>query len=487
MRRLAAVVLLLVCSAGAVAWKLADVKPDPNVQAVADGCQRDTTKIYTGFAPNWVYVNDKDFPASGPPPASRTVTGIVKGATGLLASRVSSSDDPITHTSVDINIDVTVDSQSDFLTGVSRDSTPEQGTLHLERESGSYPFWALPQPGDRIEALGSWVWDCDHYQGRGEKTEFHPIRAAWIVRHPGQPSPTSTRGDAEGDLFMSTDATPAGQEAECAHSTKGTGQFKACSHAVSNWLSINGSYVYSLCAPQPQPKGSHLVWRIVDRGSVNAPAVPLSPGKPGCVSLRFAVNAVPGQRVVIAKQVYLGWSTSVKVDHLRLHFDKLLVRRAMDPSCPPDKPDCPYKNETTLLGQIATAPGEWQLAWSVDGIWGSWPGTLAAHDGSTFKGKQSVDFYVLRGKPWTLVTLARECDFGALPGWNGVGHPMEPCPPSSEVGNSSGDDFPGAIAVTYHGAALGRHVANASTAGSTCPPSNVHGCYQLTYTVSRVR
>ena len=61
-----------------------------------------------------------------------------------------------------------------------------------------------------------------------------------------------------------------------------------------------------------------------------------------------------------------------------------------------------------------------------------------------------------RGKPWTLVTLARECDFGALPGWDGPGHPTAPCPASSEVGNSKGDDYPGAIAVTYTGLALGR-------------------------------
>ena len=62
MRRIITVVLLVVFAGGAAAWRLADVKPDPNVQAIADGCQRDTTKIYTGLAPNWVYVNDKDFP-----------------------------------------------------------------------------------------------------------------------------------------------------------------------------------------------------------------------------------------------------------------------------------------------------------------------------------------------------------------------------------------------------------------------------------------
>ena len=180
MKRPVTVVVLLALALGGTAWRLADTKPDPNTQAIADGCQRDTTKIYTGAAPNWVYVNDRDFPSAGPPPGPRWVSGTVKGPLGLLASRVASSDDPITHHSYDVNLDVTVQRADDFLTGTSRDTTPEQGTLHLERESSSYPEWARPQAGDHVEALGSWIWDCDHYQGRGEKTEFHPFRAVWV-------------------------------------------------------------------------------------------------------------------------------------------------------------------------------------------------------------------------------------------------------------------------------------------------------------------
>src|SRR3954447_4212104 len=205
------VIVLLALALGATAWRLADTKPDPNTQAIADGCQRDMTKIYTGAAPNWVYVNDRDFPSAGPRPSPRWVNGTVKGPLGLLASRVASSDDPITHRSYDVNLDVTVQRADDFLTGTSRDATSEQGTLHLERESSSYPEWARPQAGDAIKALGSWIWDCDHYQGRGEKTEFHPFRAPWIDRHRSQPSPTSARGESEADLYISTDATPAGR------------------------------------------------------------------------------------------------------------------------------------------------------------------------------------------------------------------------------------------------------------------------------------
>jgi len=120
---------------------------------------------------------------------------------------------------------------------------------------------------------------------------------------------------------MSTDATPAGQEAECAHQTKGSDQFKQCSHTVANWLSLNGSYEFDVCAPQPRPKGSTFVWRIVDRGSVNAPAVKLNPGNLGCGTILLNLNEPVDRRVVIAKQVYVGWTHEPAPTHLRLHFD----------------------------------------------------------------------------------------------------------------------------------------------------------------------
>ncbi len=483
MRRVLTVVVLIALVAGGTAWRLADVKPDPNTQAIADGCQRDTTKIYTGLAPNWSYVNDRDFPASGPPPAPRWATGTVKGPLGLLASRIASSDDPITHHSFDTNIDLTVAAADDFLTGASRDATSERGTIHLERESTSYPEWARPQSGDSMSVLGSWVWDCDHYRPAGEKTEFHPFRAAWVVR---RPSPRSASLTTEGDLYLSTDATPAGKEAECAHETKGSDQFKACTHAHSDWLPVNGGYAFDL--PSASPTCARPTVKSVDRGSVGLGKVAAAwTGK--AWHLTFTIGAPAGRRIVAARQFFALCADAPKLDHLRLHFDELLVRRAMDPSCAPDQPACPFAGESSLLGQIATKPGEWQLAWSVDGIWGHWPGTLLARDGSTFAGRQSVDFFVAKGHRWTLVTLARECDFGALPSFDGTGHPMVPCPRTDEVGNSSGDDYPGAIAVVFRSpaASLGRHRTNAALAGSTCPPSNLHGCYQLTYTVSRVR
>ena len=485
MRRLA--LAALVVAAVGVAAAIADTKPDPNVQAKPDGCQRNGTALYTMFAPNWVYVGDDKAPADGPPPAPRWVSGIVQSNDeGLLASRVATADNPITHRSFDVNIDVKADAETAFLTGASRDGTTQQDHLHLERESGATPWWTVPKPGDRISALGSWVWDCDHYQGKGERTEFHPFRALWVDRGVSSRSP---RGETEGDLFVSTDGTPAGAQADCAHRTKGGPGYKDCAHAADTWQDVNGAYGFELAAPPRPAPGSRLVVRVVDQGSVNAPHV-TAVGSGRVVKVSFRIDAPKSRRVVVAKQLFAGWAGAPAPVHLRVRFDSVLVRRAMDPSCRPDQPDCPARNETTLLGQIASPPGEYQITWRVGDVWGEWkPRTLLARDGQTFKGTQAVDLWVPRGKPWTLVALARECDFGAVPSFAGPGVPAAPCPRTNEVGNPKGDDFAGAVAVRFPSpeASLGRRSANAHTEGSSCPPSNKNGCWQLTYTVSRVR
>jgi hypothetical protein len=476
-KRIALALGLLALAAGVTAWRLVDVKPNPNDQARADGCQRNTTSIYTGLAPNWVYVNDKDYPKSGPPPAPRWAEGIVSSkAQPALASRVSNRDDPITHRAYDNNIDLRVTGADDFLTGTSRDDTDAAGTIHMERELGAtYPFWAWPAPGDYVKALGSWVWDCDHYQERGEETEFHPFRAIWSDRGVSPHSPT---GENEGDLYVSTDATPAGVQAECAHYTKGASTFKECTHTRPEWLSVNGDYAFTLCA-HGRRRGK-LAWRVVDRGSVSAPPVIVAAGNPGCVNVSFTVTAPDAERVIVAKQVFVGWSDAKPLVHLRLRFDSVLIRRAMDPSAP---------LETTLGGQEALPPGEWQITWSVAGIWGAWPGTLLAKDGSVFKGRQRVDFYLPVRTPWTLVAEARECDFGAIPNFDGPGHVIQPCPKTNEVGNAFGDDYGGSVVARFASAvkSVGAHATDAKLAGSTCPPANKHGCYQLRYTVSVVR
>src|ERR671933_305706 len=94
----------------------------------------------------------------------------------------------------------------------------------------------------------------------------------------------------------------------------------------------------------------------------------------------------------------------------------------MDPSCPLDKPDCPAKAQSLRLGQTTAPPGEWNLYWDVNGIWGQW-------------------------KP--LVLLARECDLGVLGSFRGQAFLLPPCPRTQEIGNPTGDDYPGAVNAAF--------------------------------------
>ena len=478
--------------------------PDPFAQAQADGCGRDRTAILTQNAPNWAYVNDKDFPASGPPPPPRRVSGVVQAANvPFLAAHPAGGDDPFTHSSYDFNVNVLPDLQYGNLLGGSLQAKTsnyggegeEAGRLHTEREMGSLPSFAWAEAGDRITELGSWVWDCDH-TSVGERAELHPFRVIWLERNPSGSvagvSPNSPYGEAEGDLYISSDGTPAAIEANCGHRTKGDREaFKTCLHSVSGWVDVNGDYRFTLRAPPRPSAAARLTIRVVDRGSRGAPPVRVRQGGEGA-SVALTIAVAPETTVVVAKQIFVGWTPMAAArlpEHLRVRFDSLLVRRAMDPSCPADKPDCPFKAQTTRLGQTADAPGEWNLYWDVNGIWGQWrPAVLRARDGQSFKGSQAVDLYVARTQPWRVFASARECDLGVLGSFRGQGYVLPPCPRTNEIGNPAGDDFPGALQGGYWlpAKSLGTHTTNSVVAGSTCPAVNAKGCFALTYTVTRV-
>jgi hypothetical protein len=178
--------------------------------------------------------------------------------------------------------------------------------------------------------------------------------------------------------------------------------------------------------------------------------------------------------VRVAYHVFVGWTPAAsraRLRHLRIQLEELLVRRAMDPSCNTTEPDCPARVETTQLGQIATAPGEWALYVDVGGVWAHVkPLVLHVRDGQRVNLRQRFAF-------------ARECDFG-LPTFTSNDRAVYPCPRSGEFGHPTGDDKPGYLAAK---GSLGKHAANSRLADSTCPPVNRQGCYRLTWRVTEVR
>ena len=501
MRGLAAAAAGLLAALVAVsAQPAAPVRPDPNRQAAADGCGRDYFATVRRETPTWVYVNDRQTAPTDPPPPRQWLYGVVDSfAPKFMAVHPTPEDVPLIHHSYDFNFDVLPDRRSAFLlggdpaakTGNFAGREEETGRMHVEREQLALPAFAWPELGDRIALNGSWIWDCGHWQPGGERTEIHSYRVLWVERNPrgAYVSPRSASGEAEGDLFISTEKTYAGIEEDCAHRTKGiTAAFRACLATEPDWQDVTGSYSFALHAPPRPSANARLTLRVVDRGSRGAKAsIRVTRAGSGAV-VDVTVASPPGRRTIVAKQIFVGWSPTparARPEHLRVRFLRLLVRRAMDPGC--GKP-CKSK-ETTHVQQQSTAPGEWNVYLDVAGIWRMWsPHVLRARDGQTFPGRQTVDVFVRRGAPWRLFVVARECDYGALGNASGANRALAPCPRTSEIGTADGDDRPGVIVDRFRSpaAALGLHRSNARLAPSSCPPLNRHGCYALVYRVSRV-
>jgi hypothetical protein len=199
------------------------------------------------------------------------------------------------------------------------------------------------------------------------------------------------------------------------------------------------------------------------------------------VTLHLAV--APGEKLVVAKEIFLGWANPPRAalpEHVRVRFRSLLVRRAMDPDDPA---------ETTLRGQVSQGPtGEWNVYWDVAGVWGLWsPRVLSVRDGQLVKGDQVVDVYLPRRRPWRVLSVARECDFGSL-AFSNQAKALWPCPTQNEFGSAQGDDAPGIVLDSFASpeAGLGLRRGLPLRAGSSCPASNPKGCYELDYVVTRV-
>jgi hypothetical protein len=525
----ACVALVASLIAAGSAWA-SPPRPDSTTQPLKDGCQRNPGALLTKETPEWAYVYNT--PASERPPAPQWVAGIVSsGNPRFQAVHTSGGDLPTGHDAYDFNVNILPDPQYAFLLGTANlaGQGEEAGRLHTEREDNTIPKFAWPEPGDRIMELGSWVWDCGHWgtptnvfspdyvlphEGQpcptpgplgdpaqctitGESTEFHPYRALWDVR---STPVTSPYGESQGDLFITTDKTRAGIEADCAHAhapppgdnaTYGP-DYRACLETEPNWQDPSGDYDFLLNAPPKPFPSAHMEFRVVDHGSTtNAPEPMLTQHGSDAVRVRFHIDTKTGERLVMGKTIYVGWTPlppSALPTHVRITYRQLTIQRIMDPGCSLGAPIGSCSLESTRTNQLSTPPGDWNLYLDANGVWDQWqPGNgefLPPSDGTVYQpSDKTTDFYLPQSSGWRLYVHGRECDLNDVE----PDHPMADCPTNRELADDN--DVPGLILDLFPSVAssLGDHSSNALTRGqdptSTCPHANPMGCYTLDYRV----
>jgi hypothetical protein len=518
-------------------------------QSLADGCQRNPSALLSKQSPEWTYIYNT--PSNQPPPPAQTVVGTLSSQNPRYAAvHTSGGDLPSGHSAYDFNVNVLPDPSYSFLMAGHDDPDPTKRTgnypgtgeetrrLHTEWEDLVVPQFAWGSSGDRITEIGKWVWDCGHWgtssnysspdyilpragqpclgvtdptqcQISGESSEFHPYQALFLER---AQSPSSATGESEGDLFISTQKTRAGIEADCAHkfpalpnNTVYPATYTACLSTEPDWQDVTGDYSFLLPAPpQPSPTAT-LTYRQVNQGSSAGTPLPTLALEGNGLRVTFHLTSPSNQPTLMAYQFFAGWSeppTAGLPTHLHISLDQLVVHKAMDPACSADAfgipaPGCPFTSESRNYNQATTPPGEWNLYFDANGLWGRWQpagqatGEFLPNDGSTYVGTQSVELYVLPGQGWQFFVHGRECDLGSL----GV---LANCP-SENKELATDNDVQGAILDSYASAAvsLGTHTSDGKThkddPTSTCPDENAppvnpqgHGCYSLTYTVTQV-
>jgi hypothetical protein len=394
--------------------------PPPFPNAMNDGCQRSNTGLVTDTSPSWVYVN-RD-------PAPKLVSGVVGN------TKVSHDDLNLNHSTYDFNTDLTPDAAYTNLvagdpggkTGNFQPSSEQKpGTLHVERELGSFPFFAWPHDGDRVAMWGGWIWDCAHWSpgvisgprdpGQpGEKTEIHPIRAIVVTRKDGY---LANKGQTQADAFISSNGTFARAEEKCAlqhapvdsdHYDPG---FTSCKNDPANRADpVNDTdYTFFIPAPAHKPAGARLKFNVRRRQADNAPAPVVTtktspPGIEVTIPFKSRGGAANGS---FARTFFVFWSKppAHPPAHFAVKIESYKSLKAMDP-------------HPGHLGETSKPPDEDVVTLDVNGLWSLLdrfaPKLLKISKGQTVKIGKTFDIFTSRRL--TINVNGQECDSsGVLP------------------------------------------------------------------------
>jgi hypothetical protein len=367
--------------------------------------------------PEWAPV------VEGASPLSRPV--LMHGT--ALDSHVSREDFPSTHVQFDQNTSLLLDpSDSGFL--ATGNLSGGQPTLELEWETGAYPDWAWAGEGDRVVALGRWIFDCGHPDngvcaGTSQLcsldsdcapgtacqlgttfqylSEMHPPQATAVIRT-GRGAVLGEEGGAvpatRADIFVSPDGGGAGDLCIVTHK----GSLAAILASIDPLDPLRTCFPLheplALLPPSAPPlatdfeldvplpldgRGPEAIWSIVQRptpslsGSSVAAKIEVTPevhGPDPHLHVRVAMSEPVGDQLPtgFAATLLAGWERppSPWLEHVRVTVEGITVNSALKP---------------VPLPGLEPPPG-WHMEAAVNGEWQQLGGldTIAAGSERTF-------------------------------------------------------------------------------------------------------
>ncbi len=333
-------------------------------------------------------------------------------------SHVSRDDFPAGHVTFDQNTELRVDAaDASFLASGNyfapnlHDGKP---TLELEWETGSYPAWAWAGEGDRVVALGRWIFDCGHpgpipglKQGTtipcltdadapagvpcigaefNYRSEMHPPQAVAVIRSGGA-AMLRDAGRAvpvtRADVYVSADGGGAGDACVVTHKTSLNAILGAPCFPLRAPLALVplgtaaplNSRDFSFDVPLPAVNGgTDPILQVIGRPTPALGTTPVTPqlrvvphldGANPHYEVTVLMTELVGSRMPtgFAATMLAGWqrSPASPLVHLRVTIDGVTVNRPLKPTNLPVTIPPGWKMDAELNGA-------WQQVGGLDGI-----------------------------------------------------------------------------------------------------------------------
>jgi hypothetical protein len=348
--------------------------------------------------PEWAPVRD------GATPRSRPV--LVHGT--AVESHVSRGDFPSTHLTYDQNTSLTLDAADAGL--LATGNTGAEGeTLELEWETGSYPDWAWADAGDRVVAMGRWIFDCGHPDplpgtcagttkacvldadcGSGVacngtqfmyRSELHPPQATAVIRA-GRGAPLADAGGVVpvtlADFYVSPDGGGAGDECVVTHRDVNDILGAPCFPLKAPLAMLPASapplatdFEVDVPLPAAPAPGAQVAWQLLPQMMADgaAPAVqaaeevtPVLDAAAPHLTVKVLMSKAVGGKMPTgyASRLVAGWKQTppATLKHVRLTVQGIVVHDALKP----------------VPGAGLAPPAGWHLETSVNGEWRQLPG-----------------------------------------------------------------------------------------------------------------